>query len=91
MDADTDDILAAHEHSVRHRDEIEASVRCGCFHCCKVFRPTAIVAWIRNGASRRTDTARCPHCSIDAVFGSASGLPVTTEFLERMRRHWFRH
>jgi len=28
-------------------------------------------------------------CGIDSVIGSASGYPITTEFLESMNRRWF--
>jgi len=34
-------------------------------------------------------TALCPRCGIDAVIGSKSGFPITTEFLETMKTHWF--
>ena len=88
--ADTDDILSAQAHSVHHRAEIDASDRCGCFSCCKTFRPAAIVAWIKDDASTSRQTARCPECGIDAVIGSASGLPLTATFLKRMRMHWYR-
>ena len=86
-----DDILAGHAHSQRNRDEIEASDRCGCFACCKTFRPRAIVAWIRGDGPNAAETARCPECGHDAVLGSASGLPINEAFLVKMRRHWFRH
>lgn len=34
-------------------------------------------------------TAMCPYCGIDSVIGSASGFPITPEFLMRMRAYWF--
>lgn len=75
--------LAAHRASSRHRAAIEASELCGCFHCLATFLPTEIVRWIYD------DTALCPRCTVDSVIGSASGYPVTEEFLRRMREHWF--
>ena len=33
--------------------------------------------------------ALCPACGIDSVLGSASGFPVTPEFLGRMNACWF--
>jgi hypothetical protein len=34
--------------------------------------------------------AICPHCSIDAVIGSKSGLPINDpEFLKAMNEYWF--
>jgi hypothetical protein len=35
------DHIAAHQHSIRHRCEIESSERCGGFYCLAVFGPTA--------------------------------------------------
>jgi hypothetical protein len=40
------DILAAHRHSSRHREEVARSQRCGCFFCSETFSPSAIVEWI---------------------------------------------
>ena len=74
---------SAHKHSSHHRKELQASEVCGCFYCTKSFPPHAIRDWI--GA----DTARCPHCGIDAVLGSASGYELTPDFLEQMKHHWF--
>ncbi|WP_263356945.1 cytoplasmic protein [Acidicapsa ligni] len=78
------DLDAAHKHSSRHRAEVEASTVCGCFYCLSTFPPTAITGWIDDG-----QTALCPRCPVDAVLGSASGLPITSDFLERMHNRWF--
>ncbi len=76
----------AHRHSSHHRAEVMASSICGCFYCCKTFRPKRIkkITWIDNG-----NTALCPYCGIDAVIGSASGETIIQAFLEDMRQHWF--
>jgi len=79
-----DDIQEAHRRSIRHRDEVLASEKCGCFYCLENFPPSSISTWADSEA-----TALCPFCGIDAVIGSASGFPVTREFLERMRKYWF--
>jgi len=76
----------AHRHSSRHREEVMASEVCGCFYCLSVFPPGEIERWIGPEGG---DTAICPKCGIDSVIGSASGLPITEEFLTRMKRHWF--
>jgi hypothetical protein len=82
---DAPDVVAAHRHSSRHRHELEASERCGCFYCLAVFVPQEIGSWLNEGDG----TALCPRCSIESVIGSASGLPITREFLGEMHRHWF--
>jgi len=43
-----------------------------------------ISEWIDDG-----QTALCPKCEIDSVIGTASGFPITHEFLMRMHEHWF--
>ncbi len=75
---------AAHIHSSLHRNEIEASDLCGCFSCLETFAPSEIVEWTDERA-----TALCPRCGIDAVLGSASGFPITADFLKGMHSYWF--
>lgn len=79
------DVLRAHTHCSRHRAEIMASEMCGCFYCLHTFPPDAIEHWIDEGDG----TALCPKCTVDSIIGSASGFPVTPEFLERMKARWF--
>jgi hypothetical protein len=77
--------VTAHKHSIRHRPEIERSELCGCFYCVHTFPPSAILDWVDEDDV----TALCPHCGIDSVIGSASGFPITKEFLTRMNEYWF--
>src|SRR5581483_9226086 len=77
-------IVDAHKHSSMHREEVLRSDCCGCFHCFRVFAPAEIAEWIDNG-----QTALCPYCPVDSVIGSASGYPITKEFLEEMHKYWF--
>lgn len=81
---DITDLEAAHRHCSCHRAAIEASELCSCFYCLSTFAPAEIVEWIDDG-----QTALCPRCPVDAVLGSASGLPITPAFLERMHERWF--
>ncbi len=82
------DYIAAYKHSIRHRDEIERSNTCGCFCCIRLFPPSLITNWYDEpiGVGQ---TAFCPYCGIDSVIGSASGYPITREFLASMQKHWF--
>jgi hypothetical protein len=82
--------VRAHRHSIQHRDELLASEQCGCFYCLATFPPADIRRWADACKDRpEGDTAVCPRCGIDAVIGSASGYPLTAEFLGRMHQHWF--
>ncbi|HXT87590.1 MAG TPA: cytoplasmic protein [Verrucomicrobiae bacterium] len=76
--------MLAHKHSSRHRGELESSVLCGCFYCLSIFPSSEIVEWVDDD-----QTAICPKCPVDSVIGSASGFPITREFLRRMHDYWF--
>jgi hypothetical protein len=80
------DLVRAHKHCMENRPEIEASQVCGCFYCCSIYPPSEIVDWIGD---ENDLTADCPRCGIDAVIGSASGFPITSEFLSLMNERWF--
>ncbi|HUN90360.1 MAG TPA: hypothetical protein VMU28_16280 [Terriglobales bacterium] len=78
------EILNAHKHCSKHREELIRSDSCGCFYCLKIFAPDEIAEWIDEG-----QTALCPYCPVDAVIGSASGYSITKESLEEMHGYWF--
>jgi hypothetical protein len=82
------DYIRAHKNSFRNREEVQVSSLCGCFYCLRTFAPAEVVDWEdeKGGVSA---TALCPKCGIDSVIGSASGFPVTEDFLKRMNQHWF--
>jgi|SRR6516165_820547 hypothetical protein len=77
--------INAHKHCFGNREELMNSANCGCFYCVSIFPPGEIVKWVDD----EDQTALCPFCGIDSVIGSASGYPITTDFLSRMRKHWF--
>jgi hypothetical protein len=83
------DHVAAHGHSANHREDITRSEQCGCFYCLAIFAPSQITEWADTDSEGIGRTALCPKCGIDSVIGSASGIPITGEFLDKMRRHWF--
>jgi hypothetical protein len=84
----TPDHIREQRHSIRHRDEVLASKRCGCFYCGEIFSPSQIEHWVDTweGVGQ---TALCPYCHIDSVIGSESGYPITPVFLARMKAYWF--
>jgi hypothetical protein len=84
FEPDRDRLDAAHKHCSFHRAELQNSSLCGCFYCFAIFGPGDISEWIDEG-----QTAKCPKCTIDSVIGSASGYPITKEFLNRMHDKWF--
>lgn len=80
---------AGPQHGTRNKIAVEASETCGCYCCETIFAPSAITSWVDDGPSPSDQTANCPHCGIDSVIGSASGLPITPEFLHAMKAYWF--
>jgi hypothetical protein len=81
------DCIEAHRHSSANESEVNASDRCGCFYCLRIFQPSGIEEWkTRSGKER---TAICPYCRIDSVIGSKSGYPIDEGFLLRMSAFWF--
>jgi len=82
------DYIRAHKNCSLNRDEILKSRLCGCFYCLRIFAPAEVVDWVDEKGGMGA-TALCPMCGIDSVIGSASGFPITEDFLERMNEHWF--
>jgi len=80
--------IAAHKHSSNHRQEILRSEMCGCFYCLDIFNASEINEWT-DDKDEVGQTALCPKCGIDSVIGSSSGYPITQEFLQEMKLHWF--
>jgi len=83
------DHIAAHKHSSGHPDELQNSDVCGCFYCLEIYNPIEILDWVDEDESGVGQCALCPRCGIDAVIGSASGYPITKEFLQKMHDYWF--
>ena len=77
-------LLDAHKPTMDNRHEIERSMECACFDCGEIYNASEVTEWTDNG-----NTALCPHCGMDCVLGDASGIALTSEFLNAMYRRWF--
>ncbi len=77
-------VREAHSFSSKHRDIVEQSGACACFHCFEAFSPSEIQDWIDDG-----QTALCPKCGVDSVLPSAAGYPLDYDFLMEIHEHWF--
>lgn len=81
---DLSDVISAHRTSSNHRQLLSENDQCGCFFCLNVFVYQSIDEWWD------AETAVvCPSCGIDSVIGSASGFPITQEFLKAMQDYYF--
>ena len=83
------ELISAHQFSSNHRKQILKSTDCGCFYCLEIFKPAEIVEWVDDDDKGEGQTVICPKCGIDSVIGSESGYPIETEFLKKMKNHWF--
>jgi hypothetical protein len=83
------DLEIAHRFCSNNRKALQESTTCGCFYCLSIFNPIEIKDWIDPADNTLGKTARCPCCGIDSIIASASGLPITSDFLEKMYQHWF--
>lgn len=81
------DIINAHNFSSDNYDALKNDSLCGCFYCTSIFNPEEIEGWIISPDGRKT--AVCPNCGIDSVIGQSSGYPITEDFLNEMKSHWF--
>ena len=78
-------IKQVHQFSSAHKKELLKSELCGCFYCCRTFKPDKIVDWIED---KNGETAICPLCGIDSVLSDKH--PISdNEFLSEMNKYWF--
>ena len=75
----------AHDCSIRNKEQLEKSEKCGCFNCGEIFPPSEITDYVSDGEP----TALCPYCHTDSVIGDAAGFPITPKFLREMNKRWF--
>jgi hypothetical protein len=81
------ELKRAHRCAFENEDSLRDSATCGCFYCLAVLTPSDVVDWTTERSGRKTSL--CPKCGIDSVLGSASGFPITVEFLQKMRAAYF--
>lgn len=79
------DYVCAYDRALNNRKELGESKVCGCLWCESIYSPREILEWAPDDLG---STAVCPRCGHDSVLGSASGYPVTVEFLQMMHGFW---
>lgn len=89
-------LLAAYRYVTENFAQINASRRCGCCNCMRIFPAEDVVEWVGLDFSKADDpkaldkqTALCPHCGAEAVLGDKSGYPIHPDFLQQMNQAWF--
>jgi hypothetical protein len=87
------DLASIHRYCSHHRPLLERSAAAGCFSCGATFAPSDIKEWIREddgtAAGGADETAKCPHCGVDAVLPSAAPIMLDARMLAALRSYWF--
>lgn len=73
-----------HLLSSNHRRFLDGSEICGCFYCCKIFKPSEIKDWVDGG-----QTAICPSCGVDAILPQVAEFTLDSNLLTEMYEYWF--
>ena len=82
-------VIQAHDDSNGDRQEIEQSDLAGCASCSTIFITSKEeIAYLEDGGPSDEWTALCPYCGVDSVIGSASGIPITEEFIAAATDYW---
>lgn len=79
----------AHKHCIANEDEVLVSDFCGCFYCCRIFKPNSI-KYFTNEKHELMRTAHCPYCDMDTVVGTYSKYTINSTFLHEMNEYWFK-
>lgn len=78
-------LKSAHAKSLNNLDAARRSTQCGCFYCCKVFRPELV-----EGHTADDGTIFCPFCNMDTVLANADVSQATQQsFLYEMNVRYF--
>ena len=79
---------ALHRLSARNRDAVQGDRECGCFHCLRTFKASAVTDWAPESDGGEV-TALCPFCGIDSVLPAREGHSIDAVMLKAMRVYWF--
>jgi hypothetical protein len=81
-----EEIESATKHTLYNKNEIENSKMCGCYYCKRTF-PASMIRY--DDYIGGEWTALCPLCSVDAVIGDASGVPINKKVLTEISNVMF--
>ena len=74
--------------SFENWESVRNSTMCGCYYCRSIF-PSSEVGAEDWAPDRHGRTVLCPKCSIDAVIGDESGIPIREDVLEELYQEKF--
>lgn len=78
-------IIYAAYGSMKNKNQVFQSKKCGCYSCLKEFEPAEI-----NNYTDEGETVLCPFCEMDTVLpDNDPSNPITIELLGKIKSYWF--
>lgn len=84
---DIKDRYLLNSQTAYNKSLVDASRKCGCFHCGSTFEKEEIRDWMHEKDGE--DTALCPYCRTDSVIVGTEDLPLSTSLLSKLYIEWF--
>ena len=80
------ELEALHKLCFQNEHLIRDAKQAGCFCCLEVFPTSAIHEWHQYQLSQ---TACCPHCSVDSVLADDENVKLSHDLLKQMQTKYF--
>ena len=80
------ELEALHKLCFQNEHLIRDAKQAGCFCCLEVFPTSAIDEWHQYQLSQ---TACCPHCSVDSVLADDENVKLSHDLLKQMQTRYF--
>lgn len=86
MTVSQNELKALHKLCFQNEHLIRDAKQAGCFCCLEVFPTSAIDEWHQYKLSQ---TACCPHCSVDSVLAGDENVKLSHDLLKQMQTRYF--
>jgi len=86
MTLSQNELKALHKLCFRNEHMVRNASRAGCFCCLEVFPTSAIDEWQPD---QHSQTACCPHCSVDSVLADDEIVKLSHDLLKQMQTRYF--
>ena len=80
------ELKVLHKLSFQNEHLIQEAKQAGCFCCLEVFPTSAIDEWLPD---KHSQTACCPHCSVDSVLADDENVKLSHDLLKQMQTRYF--
>ena len=80
------ELKSLHKLCFQNEHLIRDAKQAGCFCCLEVFPTSAIDEWHQY---QNSQTACCPHCSVDSVLADDENVKLSHDLLKQMQTRYF--